>query len=93
MQAPYFDDLLDIVIPFQPEECFIKVSGRCWQEGLFLKGVQYQHASDDPFKHSLLHPASDAERAVREVSLIFKDAVRLGEAKSATFEVSAPACR
>ena len=86
-QAPYFDDLLDIVVPYAPAEKYLQVRGRCWAEGLYLKGVQYYNPADDPFKHAVLHPSPEDATKIHEVTFTFTGAIMLGETRSAAFQV------
>ena len=84
LQGPYFDDLLDVVVPHQAEPLYLQVSARGWRDPFFIRGARYQHPPETPFK-VLSQPAADDELRVLEAT--FAEAVCLGESKRHTLEV------
>lgn len=51
-----FDDLLDIMVPNQPDKLTLKLRGRCWEKGVFLLGFDRVKSPADPTFSTRLRP-------------------------------------
>jgi hypothetical protein len=87
LQGPYFDDVLDLIVPHEAQALSLQIHARGWSDGLFIKGARYKHPPDDPFKG--LQPVLEApvDTDVRHLEVTFSEAVCLGETKTHTLEV------
>lgn len=48
-QRPYFEDVLQVVVPNQQEQLLVPLRGRGWREAVFVAGPDYPPVSPDPF--------------------------------------------
>jgi hypothetical protein len=89
MQAPYFEDTLDIILSHQPSPVSLQVVGRAWSEGCFIgRGGSYTQPSNSVLAADRCRALSVIDAtAVRYVDAAFLEPLCLGETKTHTLEV------